>query len=99
MEKAIKSFAELTAHLQQLPQRVRLAVVCGSDDSTREAVTKAVRHGFAEATFVGHCSQIASSTKFTIESTGRVCFVEAADDTQAAQKAVQWYAKARPTYW
>ena len=39
MEKAIKSFAELTAHLQQLPQRVRLAVVCGSDDSTREAVT------------------------------------------------------------
>ncbi len=89
MEKAIKSFAELTAHLQQLPQRVRLAVVCGSDDSTREAVTKAVRHGFAEATFVGHCSQIASSTKFAIESTGRVCFVEAADDTQAAQKAVQ----------
>lgn len=89
MKRAIKSFDELVNHLRQLPQRVRLAVVCGSDASTLDAVTKAVLHGFAEAIFVGHCSKISFSTKFALESTGPVRFIETADDAQAAQMAVQ----------
>lgn len=87
--KAIKSFAELTAHLQQLPQRVRLAVVCGSDDSTLNAIIKAVASGFAEATFVGHLAQIAVSTQLALELTGHVRFIEAESDAMAAQMAVQ----------
>ena len=45
----ILSFNDLTEHLKQLHRTFRLAVVCGSDASTAEAVMRAVDHGFAEA--------------------------------------------------
>ena len=54
----IRSFDDLTAHLRQMGRRIRLAVVCGSDNSTIAAVTRAVNEGFAEVVFVGDCEQV-----------------------------------------
>ena len=51
----ILSFNDLTEHLKQLHRTFRLAVVCGADASSAEAVMRAVRHEFAEAWFVGAC--------------------------------------------
>ena len=41
----ILTFDSLTAHLQQTGRTFKLAVVCGSDDSTLQAVMKAVMLG------------------------------------------------------
>ena len=58
----ILSFNDLTEHLKQLHRTFRLAVVCGADASTAEAVMRAVRHEFAEAWFVGACEQVKQQT-------------------------------------
>ena len=49
---AIKNFDELIAFLEQRGDRKRIAVVWGSDSSTQHAVTKALEHGFVEASSV-----------------------------------------------
>ena len=50
--KAIRNFEELIAHLSDRKERRRVAVVCGTDESTREAVARAEAAGFIEATMV-----------------------------------------------
>lgn len=50
---AITSFKELTAHLSQLRRRLRVAIVQGTDSSTRYAVRRAADAGFVEPIFVG----------------------------------------------
>ncbi|MBR1593565.1 MAG: phosphate butyryltransferase [Alloprevotella sp.] len=47
--KSIQSFSQLTAHLREKGVRKRVAVICGSDDSTRHAIERAEKEGFAEA--------------------------------------------------
>ena len=56
----IHSFGDLTAHLRDAGRKIRLAVVCGSDQSTVHAVSRAVDAGFVEAVFVGDCEAIAA---------------------------------------
>ncbi|MBQ8127411.1 MAG: phosphate butyryltransferase [Prevotella sp.] len=50
--KTIKNFDELVAHLTERTERRRVAVVCGRDESTREAVARAEAAGFVEPIMV-----------------------------------------------
>ena len=50
--KAIQCFDELVEHLRESRQQRRVAVVCGRDESTSEAVERARQAGFAEPIFV-----------------------------------------------
>lgn len=84
----IHTFDDLTLHLQRLHRTFRLAVVCGSDDSTAAAVMRAVSHGFADATFVGACQQVRQQACVANYKGDRVHFIEADTDVEAAQLAV-----------
>lgn len=84
----IHTFDDLTLHLQRLHRTFRLAVVCGSDDSTAAAVMRAVSHGFADATFVGACQQVRQQACVANYKSDRVHFIEADTDVEAAQLAV-----------
>ena len=84
----ILSFDDLTLHLQRLHRTFRLAVVCGSDPSTAEAVMRAVSNGFADATFVGACQQVRQQASVMSYEGERVHFIEADTDVEAAQLAV-----------
>lgn len=84
----IHTFDDLTAHLQQLRRAVRLAVVCGSDHSTAEAVMRAVNNGFAQATFVGDCATIKQMPCVAHYTGHNIDFVEAGSQIEAAEIAV-----------
>lgn len=49
----ITTFKELTTHLSGLQRRLRVAIVQGTDSSTRYAVRRATDAGFVEPVFVG----------------------------------------------
>lgn len=57
----IANFRDMTAHLAGLGVRKPLFVVSGSDESTLQAVRRAVESGFATAVFVGDTDEIAAS--------------------------------------
>lgn len=86
--QAIHSFNDLIAHLRLQERRYRLAVVCGTDDSTLQAVARAVNDGFAEAYFVGHTLEVKQKLSATKISEARMHFVNADTDEAAAQEAV-----------
>ncbi len=52
--KQIRTFDEMMAYLSERRQPKRIAVVCGVDDHTREAVERAHEMGFAEPVFVNN---------------------------------------------
>ena len=85
----IRSFDDLTAHLRQMGRRIRLAVVCGSDNSTIAAVTRAVNEGFAEVVFVGDCEQVRAQAPVAALQAEYVHYVTAESHEQAAMLAVQ----------
>ena len=85
----IHSFDDLTAHLRDAGRKIRLAVVCGSDQSTVHAVSRAVDAGFVEAVFVGDCEAIAADPLIAGLPREQVSFVEAASHEAAAEKAVR----------
>lgn len=85
----IRSFDDLTAHLRQMGRRIRLAVVCGSDNSTIAAVTRAVNEGFAEVVFVGDCEQVQAQAPVAALQAEFVHYVTAESHEQAAMLAVQ----------
>lgn len=84
----ILTFKDLTAHLGQSGRRFRMAVVCGSDDSTAGAVMRAVNEGFAEAIFVGDCDAVRRQPCVAGYQGEFIHFVEAENHEDAAQKAV-----------
>lgn len=88
MMQPIRTFDELTAHLQQLQHTVRLAVVCGHDDSTVNAVMRAVNNGFVHAIFVGDSELVRQHPCVANSATNKVEFVEAESPTKAAELAV-----------
>ncbi len=49
----IKSFEQLTTHLQTLKRRKRIAVVCAKDPNTEYAIARALEEGFAEFLMIG----------------------------------------------
>lgn len=85
----ILTFDSLTAHLQQTGRTFKLAVVCGSDDSTLQAVMKAVMLGYAEAFFVGDCHAIQSQQVVKTYNGNMVHYIEANTPEDAAQKAIK----------
>lgn len=88
MMSPILTFENLTTHLHHMGRRFKLAIVCGSDESTLQAVRKSVSEGFAEAYFVGHCETIKSHLQsFALPEL--LHYVEAENDEEAARKAVK----------
>ncbi len=62
--KRISSFAELTAHLQSVNNRKRLAVANAVDSHTLDAVLMAVEKGIVEAFLIGDVAAIESPELF-----------------------------------
>ena len=85
----IHSFKELSSHLQQLGRRIRLAVVCGSDAGTAEAVMRAVNEGFAEAIFVGDCDEVKACPQVAGADPLHIKYIEATSHEEAAERAVR----------
>lgn len=54
--QTIQNFSEMVRHLSASGQKITIAVACGNDDSTLQAVTRALASGFARAIFVGDAS-------------------------------------------
>lgn len=52
--QTIQNFEEMVQHLSALGRKITIAVACGDDDSTLQAVTRALASGFARAIFVGN---------------------------------------------
>lgn len=84
----IRTFDDMTAHLAGLRRVCRLAVVCGSDASTAGAVMRAVEAGFVEALFVGNCAAVRQQPCVSAWSGGRVSYIEAGSQIEAAELAV-----------
>lgn len=83
----ILSFENLTDHLRHTGRRFKLAIVCGSDESTLQAVEKSVSEGFAEAYFVGHCDTIKAYMQ-SFSAPDFLHYIDAESAECAAQKAV-----------
>ena len=83
----IENFGQLTAHLSQSGRRCRLAVVCGSDASTLEAVARAIENMIVEVVFVGHLDAIAQMSETLHLSAFSADTVADASDEEAAAKA------------
>jgi len=62
--ESISSFAELTAHLQSVNNRKRMAVANAVDSHTLDAVLKAVEMGIVEAFLIGDVASIESPHLF-----------------------------------
>lgn len=82
----ITDFSRLTACLSGQGRRLTVAVVCGTDVSTREAVLWAVRDGFVRAVFVGGAD--VPPVDDDDEVAPYVRHVPAAGAEEAARKAV-----------
>lgn len=80
----ITNFDELAARLAAIGRRLRVAVVCGTDSSTRQAVLRAVDEGFAEAVFVDGAVVAADA----LPDSPHVRHIAAGDDAAAARTAV-----------
>lgn len=87
--ETIRTLHDLTTHLRKRAQRCRLAVVCGSDESTSHAVVRTVEEGFAEVYFVGDCEAIRHLPHVEALRSEHIHFVEAATHEEAAEKAVR----------
>ena len=83
----IRNFQQLTAHLTTMGRKMRIAVVCGSDDSTLYAVERALHEGFAEIIFVGDTEKVENRTELQ-SYTDLVHYEPAADYVAAARRAV-----------
>ena len=83
--RTIQNFDEMVEHLSALDEKRRLAVVCPNDESTQEAVMRAIDMGFVEAVLVG-CTREAERAFAKYQ--GKVEMVSAADVDDAAAKAV-----------
>lgn len=83
----ILTFESLTNHLRQIGRRFKLAIVCGSDDSTLQAVKKSVSEGYAEAYFVGDCEAIKAYLQ-SFPQADFLHYINAETSEEAARKAV-----------
>jgi len=85
--KTIQNFDELVAHLKQRPERKRIAVICATDESTQQAVLKALQEDIADAIFVGN-TDVVKQNQDLLSFGERVQFIDADDNLDAARKAV-----------
>ncbi|MCR4603119.1 MAG: phosphate butyryltransferase [Prevotella sp.] len=78
---AIKNFEELTSHLSERQEKRRVAVVCPYDESSQQAVGRAISEGFAEPVLVGENAKLGNALP-------GIPRIDAQDDDDAAAKAV-----------
>ncbi len=83
----INNFSAMIEFLRGRESKKRVAVAWASDESTREAVMKALESGFISAIFVG-CKEIVESDAALMKFADDISFVDAADGDDAAAKAV-----------
>lgn len=87
--KRISSFAELTAHLQSVNSRKRLAVANAVDSHTLDAVLMAVEKGIVEAFLIGDVAAIESPELFAHNPSPFIHIVDIPDVNQATLEAVR----------
>lgn len=83
----IHNFTALTAHLAARRRRLRVAIVLGTDASTRYAVRRAADQGFVEPIFVGGREELLRHAEIR-HLEARATFLDASDDAAAAAQAV-----------
>lgn len=88
MKAMIQNFQQMIAHLGTCGRRLRIAVVCGCDDSTLYAVERALHEGFAEIIFVGSTDKVKLNTGLHLFE-DVVHYAEAATPVEAARRAVR----------
>lgn len=84
----LTSFDHLLQHLQQGTTRRRVAVVCGTDASTLDAVVQALAQRVAEVVFVGDRSATEGCAALQPYA-DRIAYIDVADPHVAADRAVQ----------
>ena len=87
--KRISSFAELTAHLQSVNNRKRLAVANAVDSHTLVAVLMAVEKGIVEAFLIGDVAAIESPELFEHNPSPYIHIIDMPDVKQATLEAVR----------
>lgn len=87
--KRISSFAELTAHLQSVNNRKRLAVANAVDSHTLDAVLLAVEKGIVEAFLIGDVAAIESPELFEHNPSPFIHIIDMPDVKQATLEAVR----------
>ena len=87
--KRISSFAELTAHLQSVNNRKRLAVANAVDSHTLDAVLMAVEKGIVEAFLIGDVAAIESPELFERNPSPFIHIIDMPDVKQATLEAVR----------
>ncbi len=83
----IKNFDDLIKHLVTRGVRKRVAVVWASDDSTQEAVARALKEGFVDAIFVG-CKAQLEVLEMLKPYQDHITYVDTDDRDEAAKLAV-----------
>ncbi|MBR1882327.1 MAG: phosphate butyryltransferase, partial [Muribaculaceae bacterium] len=83
----IKNFQDLIQHLSQRGLRKRVAVVWASDESTQQAVARALKEGFVEAIFVGCREQLEQLDELRPYAE-HISYVDTDDRDEAARLAV-----------
>ncbi len=88
--EAIKSFADLTKHLQSNKTRKRIAVANAVDSHTVEAVLRAVEEGIVEAYLLGDVAEIETTTLYSKpEILEHVHIIDVPDAQEATLEAVR----------
>lgn len=85
----IRDFSQLVAHLQSCKHRNRVAVVCGYDEHSQYAITRALKEGFAEFVLVGEVLKLQPYLDKLSQYENFVKVVDSADVESAAAKTVQ----------
>ena len=87
---SIQNFSALVDHLKANEKKLRIAVVCGSDESTLTAVERALSEGFAEVIFSGHTERIQQRESLSAYQDLITYVVPSGEtDADAAKDAVQ----------
>ena len=83
----IKNFDQLEAHLAQVEQRKRVAVVWAADESTQYAVARALKVGFIDAIMVG-CREQLEQLDSLKPYADHITYIDTDDRDEAAHLAV-----------
>lgn len=84
----IRNFDQLTAHLKNLNQRKRIAVVCANDENTEYAIQRALEEGIASFLMIGDTSKLEKYT-FLKDYPEYVSYIDIKDSDEAAREAVR----------
>lgn len=83
---AIRSFSELTSHLQQVSQRKKLVIVNPADANSMEAITRAVDMGFVSVQIIGNPEDYDIQL---LEKQQDIQFIDCSDPAVASTMAVE----------